>query len=257
MSVDVVPRVVVVHDDVLVCDVVEFACRRQGLSPTVVHDFASLLGPIRAARGAGPADPDTEAGEAAGDRPIDPERPDVVVCADVVDGVAVEDVLDRLTAGRSRVLILASDPASDRLTAMLSLDVAGCLSLDARFEDIARGIFAAARGEVALDATALNLVVSQWRRLRAQPVSISSRRRALTSREHEIVLAMAEGLSAKDVACRLGVALKTIENHKIRIFEKLGVRSQAHAVTVAMAYGLAPRRPPAAAISPSKAGEIS
>lgn len=29
-----------------------------------------------------------------------------------------------------------------------------------------------------------------------------------------------------------------MENHEIRIFEKLGVRTQAHAVTVASAYGL-------------------
>lgn len=32
--------------------------------------------------------------------------------------------------------------------------------------------------------------------------------------------------------------VKTVETHKVRIFEKLGVRSQAHAVTTAFAYGL-------------------
>jgi DNA-binding NarL/FixJ family response regulator len=32
--------------------------------------------------------------------------------------------------------------------------------------------------------------------------------------------------------------VKTVENHKIRIFDKLGVRTQAAAVTFAIAHGL-------------------
>ncbi len=49
---------------------------------------------------------------------------------------------------------------------------------------------------------------------------------------------MAEGLAAKAIASRLGVALKTVENHKIRVFNKMGVRTQAQAVSVAFALGL-------------------
>ena len=49
---------------------------------------------------------------------------------------------------------------------------------------------------------------------------------------------MTEGLATKTIARRLGVASKTIENHKIRIFQKLGVRSQAQAVSVAIGHGL-------------------
>ncbi len=45
---------------------------------------------------------------------------------------------------------------------------------------------------------------------------------------------MVEGLSTKAIARRLGVAYKTVENHKIRDFEKLQVRTHAHAVSVAI-----------------------
>jgi DNA-binding NarL/FixJ family response regulator len=34
------------------------------------------------------------------------------------------------------------------------------------------------------------------------------------------------------------VAVKTVENHKIRIFSKLGVRTQAQAVALAITHGL-------------------
>jgi len=60
----------------------------------------------------------------------------------------------------------------------------------------------------------------------------------LTARELEVLAAMADGLSAKAIALRLGVALKTVENHKVRIFDKLGVQTQAHAVSVAIGLGV-------------------
>ena len=73
--------------------------------------------------------------------------------------------------------------------------------------------------------------------------------RTLTTREHAVLVVMAEGMATKTIARHLGVAIKTVENHKIRIFDKLGVRTQAHAVSVAIGHGLlttAPRRDPAA-----------
>jgi DNA-binding NarL/FixJ family response regulator len=49
---------------------------------------------------------------------------------------------------------------------------------------------------------------------------------------------MVEGLAANAITKHPGVATKTVENHKIRIFDKLGVRTQAHAVAVAISHGL-------------------
>ncbi len=40
----------------------------------------------------------------------------------------------------------------------------------------------------------------------------------------------AEGLTAKEVARRLGISRKTVEQHRGRILIKLGVRNQAAAV---------------------------
>ena len=45
---------------------------------------------------------------------------------------------------------------------------------------------------------------------------------------------MSDGLSTKAVAHQLGIAVKTVESHKTRIFGKLGVRTQAQAVALAI-----------------------
>ena len=57
---------------------------------------------------------------------------------------------------------------------------------------------------------------------------------SLTPRELEVLVALAEGLTTKAIASRLGVAMKTVESHKVRLFDKLGARTQAHAVSIAV-----------------------
>jgi DNA-binding CsgD family transcriptional regulator len=57
---------------------------------------------------------------------------------------------------------------------------------------------------------------------------------ALTRREREILALGARGLAAKQVARQLGISPKTVEQHKTRIFAKLGVRNQVAAVSIAL-----------------------
>ncbi|MFB3739255.1 MAG: LuxR family transcriptional regulator [Candidatus Velamenicoccus archaeovorus] len=65
------------------------------------------------------------------------------------------------------------------------------------------------------------------------------RLRRLTARERQVLSLVAKGLPGKQVARLLGISVKTVEQHKTRIFGKLGVQSQAAAVAVA-AQGSAP-----------------
>ena len=211
------PRVVIAHDDELVLDVLALACARRAVDVVgVARSYRELL---------------TQCAECS---------PAVAVGADRMDGAAVEDVIERVAALDVAMIVLSDDPSPDRLGQLLARDVCGYLSYDAGPDEVVTAICAVARGEMALNPAVLTPILKQWRRLRAQPIQFPARRRmALTPRELDILAAMVDGLAAKAIAARLGVALKTVENHKIRIFEKLGVRSQAHAVTVAMAYGLA------------------
>lgn len=210
------PRVVIAHDDHLVRDVVGRACGRGGVQVVAeAETYDDLL------------------------ERCEELEPDVAVTADRLGDTVVEDALSALLNTETRIIVLSADPSPDRLTHLLARDLAGYLSYDSRPEEVVYGILAVARGELALNPEVLSTIVHQWRRLRSEPVAVGGQRRpALTPRELDILTAMSDGLAAKAIALRLGVALKTVENHKIRIFEKLGVRTHAHAVTVAMAHGL-------------------
>jgi DNA-binding CsgD family transcriptional regulator len=59
----------------------------------------------------------------------------------------------------------------------------------------------------------------------------------LTPREEQILSLVARGLIGKQVARHLGISPKTVEQHKTRIFAKLGVPNQAAAVRRVFATG--------------------
>jgi DNA-binding NarL/FixJ family response regulator len=61
--------------------------------------------------------------------------------------------------------------------------------------------------------------------------SVQPRRAApLSAQQTRVLSLVAHGLTAKEVARRLGISQKTVEEHKARIFKRLGVPNQAAAV---------------------------
>lgn len=57
----------------------------------------------------------------------------------------------------------------------------------------------------------------------------------LTAREREVLDQAAKGLHAKEIGAALGISPRTVEVHKTRIMEKLGVRNVAELVRFALA----------------------
>lgn len=60
------------------------------------------------------------------------------------------------------------------------------------------------------------------------------KRRALTPRETDVLALLVAGARAKAIARELGVAPGTVKHHLGRIYLKLGVRSRAEAVALAL-----------------------
>jgi DNA-binding NarL/FixJ family response regulator len=52
----------------------------------------------------------------------------------------------------------------------------------------------------------------------------------LSAREAEIIRAISAGHTTREISAQLEISAKTVENHKQRIFAKLGVQNAAHAV---------------------------
>ena len=63
-------------------------------------------------------------------------------------------------------------------------------------------------------------------------------RRTLTPREREVLQLLAEGLSSKEIAARLGLVLKTVDSHRTNIIRKLDLHSIAELTKYAIREGL-------------------
>jgi DNA-binding NarL/FixJ family response regulator len=60
----------------------------------------------------------------------------------------------------------------------------------------------------------------------------------LTPREVQVLQAIAEGLSTKEIGFRLGITFKTAACHRHRLMQKLGVHGTGTLVRLAISHGL-------------------
>lgn len=167
--------------------------------------------------------------------------PQVVLAADPLGQLSFDDLVRGLLDRGIRVIVMSSDHSTDRLTSRLGLGIHGYMSHEATPDEVVTGVLAVARGAVSIDHSTTAAVLHQWQGFQNRLVSrLDLGLGILTQRELDVLKAMNKGLATKAIANELGVAVKTVENHKIRVFEKLGVKTQAQAVTVAIGYGIAP-----------------
>jgi DNA-binding NarL/FixJ family response regulator len=159
--------------------------------------------------------------------------PDVVVVSEMLaDGVAESFVPAILRVG-SRVLMICEPRETAGLVELVALGVTGLVGTDQTPQELAEAVLELAAGGAELPPDVVAAVVADWRRGRRRGGG-DTRSAQLTARERDVLDAISDGLSAKAVAHHLGIAVKTVEHHKSRIFDKLGVRTQAEAVAVAL-----------------------
>lgn len=211
------PEVILADDDVLARDILRQACATRQV--TVVAE-ADTVDALRAAAKRFPTA--------------------VVVASNSLDQVPVEEAVAGLGADQ-HAIVISGDASPSRLLALLNPPFRGFLFHDASPDEVVAGVKAVARGAAVLNPTAAAIVLEQWREAQSDSTPLAWRGRPLlTPREAEVLAALADGLSTKAIAGRLKMANKTVENHKLRIFDKLGVHTQAHAVVVAIRHGLVP-----------------
>lgn len=146
-------------------------------------------------------------------------------------GVGVLEAIAR--AGlTTRVVLLSADVAGETVYDAVANGVGAYLSKATSGERICDVVAAVARGEVVLpDEVQAGLAAQiQERNRPAAPV--------LTPRENEVLVLVADGLTAPAIGARLHLSPATIKSHLRTLYEKLGVSDRAAAVAEAMRRGM-------------------
>jgi DNA-binding NarL/FixJ family response regulator len=163
------------------------------------------------------------------------ELPDVVLLDLVMprmDGVLVTS---RITSQYPdvRVVILTSFGELERIQGALANGASGYLLKSAGPDEVVAAIQAAARDEMFLDPAVA-------RRLTRQMVSPPTGVGALTERERDVLILIANGYSNKEIADELVISERTVRTHVSSILRKLRLSSRTQAALVAVREGLVP-----------------
>lgn len=104
-------------------------------------------------------------------------------------------------------------------------------------EDFVNAIRAVAEGKTFFSPT-VDRICQELKAKQLDDRELDDRYELLTERERQLYNMLAEGQTNKDIAARLGLSLHTVETHRTRIMEKLGVHSIAELVLSAVRRGI-------------------
>lgn len=176
---------------------------------------------------------DSDTGEGAL-REIRTLQPDVVLCDLHLPGMSGLEITERITRGplETKVIIvsvLEDGPLPKRL---LEAGAAGYIGKAGDANELLRAVREVARGKRYLGVNvAQNMALSNV----GGAVSPFDQ---LSPRELEVAMLLIQGLRQEDIAKRLSLSAKTVNTHKTRLFQKVGIHDNIALARLAAQYGL-------------------
>jgi len=139
----------------------------------------------------------------------------------------------------AHILIVSMHSKIDYITEAFKAGATGYMVKESAAERLLIALESVVTGENYLDSPVSHSVIQQLIKSPEKDMKIADDAYgSLTPREQEILLVLAEGLSVKEIADRLFISPKTVENHRNNIMKKLGLRSSIELARYAAKIGL-------------------
>lgn len=164
-------------------------------------------------------------------------RPDVIVTdisMPLLNGI---DAVRKLRAQgiQAKVVFLTMHPDVVYATRALEAGASGYVLKHSASDELISAIHEALRGGTFVSQALRNPALDEFLHPSRRHVKPTIE---LTSRQREVLQLLAEGKSAKEIAAVLGISSRTVETHKYKIMDDLGVKTTAELVRHAIKYGL-------------------
>lgn len=164
-------------------------------------------------------------------------QPGVVLMDVALPGIDGIHATEQLTQHypTARVLALSAYEETGYIRRILQAGAAGYLLKRVAPQELFHAIRTVAAGGLYLDPTIAGRVVADYVPRPQSPTVTKAV--SLSARETDVLRHLALGYTNKEIATRLGISTKTVETHKARLMEKLGLRSRVELVRYAIQQG--------------------
>lgn len=162
--------------------------------------------------------------------------PDVVIMDVAMPDLNGIDATRRITEAdpRTRVLALSMHSDGRYVRGMLQAGARGYILKDCAAEELTHAIRTVMAGQVYVSPGVTGTIVNDY----VRQLTAADQPATLTRREREVLQLLAEGGSTANIAAGLHLSVKTIETHRKRIMDKLGLRSIAELTKYAIREGI-------------------
>ncbi len=135
----------------------------------------------------------------------------------------------------ARVLVLSASDERDDVLDAIKAGATGYLVKSARRSELVAAVIATGDGQAVFTPGLAGLVLGEYRRIAR---STGPDAPALTPRETEVLRFVAKGLSSRQIATRMGISPRTVENHVGATLRKLQLGNRVELTRYAIEHGL-------------------
>ena len=171
-------------------------------------------------------------------RRLDPDVVLMDVRMPVMDGLEAARQILTAAADRPRVLMLTTFDLDEYVYEALRAGASGFVLKDATTAELIHAVKVVAAGDALLAPSVTRRLITDFTRKPPAVPPIPVALDVLTTRETEVLMLIAQGMSNTQISDALCIAGETTRTHVKRILSKLGLRDRAQAVVIAYQTGL-------------------
>jgi two-component system, NarL family, response regulator NreC len=177
-------------------------------------------------------------------RLVERVKPEVLVLDLMMPGLSGLEALRivRERTPETGVVVLSMYSNNAFIAEALKIGANGYVLKGCTEENLVRAVREVAAGRRFLSPPVTEIAIDAYiKQAKAEPFDPHE---TLTPREREVLQLVAEGKSSPEIATRLHISHRTVENHRANLMRKLGLQNQAELVLHALRHGLIPLEEP-------------
>lgn len=201
--------------------------------PVVRVGLRALIEDVQGLRVVGEAGDGLEAVEM-----VEELRPDVLVLDLMMPGLGGLEVIRRVRAisPGTRIVVLSLYSDEPYVVEALRSGACGYVVKEASASELVRAIQEVCDGRYYLSSQLAQRAIEVY--LQTSAADAHDPYTALTRREREVLHMTAQGLSTAEIAARLYISRRTVENHRVSLMRKLGLKTRAQLIRFAALRGI-------------------